>query len=575
MSTPRRWLWGVAALLLAVGAGIGYRQIFWQVYAHNAVEYASATAALTSFESTIYFWIGGLGLLATLGVTVGGALLLPANLRIPNWALALIPLTAAAAFGARIFLFQGSAVSNEENVYRFTAQLLAQGRLTLHTDLPVEALGQRWGWLNHSSHWAGIYPYGWPALLAIGYLAHSPGIVNPLLAAAALWLAAALARRAYGAGAVTLTLLFLATAPFFTLTAATDMSGPAVATGVLAAMLAACSYAENRETRWLACCGMASAAALLCQPQTSVALLAPWWIWLLWKERRPGKAILWIAPVVAAAAAILALNALRTGSAFETPHDAALRAWGVDLSSSTFGFGVNYAAVGGVGVHTAGLGILFDFVNLLRLNYWLLGWPLSLLLICCAPMTRATKLFLSSVAVLLAVSVTSHDPGVTVTGPSQYFETACLLVILAAAGADRLDRWYRETPAGQFAPQGWTALIAAILVVNLAMFLPVQLRSLAAMSRRNGLLEKTVRQQATAPAVIFVSSLRPPGSTPDAALSYVADPPMSASTDEPVLFLNSSDPQQDREVRQKYFPNRHAYRYSLGAAGQPVLKGLP
>jgi 4-amino-4-deoxy-L-arabinose transferase-like glycosyltransferase len=581
MSTPRRWLWGVAALLLAAGAAIGCRQILWQVYGHSAVEYAATAYGLSSFEAAIYFWTGGLGLLVTIGLTLGGALLLPAGFRVPNRSLALIPLAAAAALAARIFVFHGTAVGNEENVYRFTAHLLSHGHLTLPVDASA-ATGQRWGWLNHSATWSGIYPYGWPVLLAFGYLVHGPQIVNPLLAAVALWQAAAIARRAYGERAGALTLLFLATAPFFALTAATDMSGPTVAASVLAAMFGIWRYSEDGKTSWLISCGVASGAALLCKPQTAAALLGPWWIWLLLKERRPGKAILWIAAVLASVAAILALNTVRTGSPWDTPwdtpYDAALRAWAVDLSSATLGFGANYLAVGGVGVHTLGLGILFDFLNLLRVNYWMLGVPLSLLLVWFVPVSenttaaRATKLLLSSVGVMLAVSTTSYNPGLTITGPSEYFEVACLLMILAAAGADRLGAWFRQTPAAQFAPHGWTALIGAILAANLGLFIPIHVRSLAAMSRSNAAIEKTI---GAGPAVIFVPNARLPEAAFDPTIGYVSDLPMIASPNSAVIFLAGRDPQQDRATWQKDFPNRRAYRYSPGADGLPTLESLP
>jgi hypothetical protein len=574
MSTPRRWLWGVAALLLAAGAAMGCRQILWHVYEHSAVEYGATAYGLSSFEAAVYFWTGGLGLLVTMGLTLGGALLLPAGFRVPNRSLALIPLAAAAALAARLFVFHGTAVGNEENVYRFTAQLLSHGHLTLPVD--ASAAGQRWGWLNRSDTWSGVYPYGWPVLLAFGYLVHGPQFVNPLLAAVVLWLAAAMARRAYGERAGALTLLLLATAPFFVLTAATDMSGPAVAACVLAAMLGVWRFSEDGTTGWIIACGIASGAALLCQPQTAAALLAPWWIWLLWmllwRERRPGKVMLWILPSLAAAAVILALNAVRTGSAWDTPYDVALRAWGVDLSSATLGFGANYRTAGGVGVHTLGLGILFDFLNLLRLNYWMLGAPLSLLLVWFAPVGRATQLLLSSVMVMLATRATSYNPGLTITGPSEYFEIACLLTILAAAGADRLGAWYSQTPAAPFAPHGWTALIGAMVAANLALFFPLQVRSLAAMSRSNASIEKTIH---AGPAVIFVPNSRLPEAAFDPTIGFVADLPMIASPNDAVIFLAGRGPQQDRATWQKDFPNRRAYRYSPGSDGLPTLEALP
>ena len=97
------------------------------------------------------------------------------------------------------------------------------------------------------------------------------------------------------------------------------------------------------------------------------------------------------------------------------------------------------------------VGVLTAAVRLLRLNYWLLGCPLSLLLICAAPMiSRNTKLMLAGAALLLAF-----------TGPADSLAAAYLLGILAAAGLERIPRMH--APA------------IAIVLVNLAMFLPLQL----------------------------------------------------------------------------------------------------
>ena len=101
----------------------------------------------------------------------------------------MIPVVVALALAAKFFVLQSAPTSDEENVYRFSAQALTHGRLALHTDLPRELLGPRWGWLQHGEFWAGIYPYGWPALLALGYLMRIPWLLNPLLAGLALWLA--------------------------------------------------------------------------------------------------------------------------------------------------------------------------------------------------------------------------------------------------------------------------------------------------------------------------------------------------------------------------------------------------
>src|SRR5436853_263437 len=164
-------VWIAASLLLAAGAAIAFRQILWKVYAGPVGDYGSSPFTVGNFESTLFFWFGGLGLLASIGITIGVSLALPNGIRVPDWSTAMILVVVALAIGARFFVFQNAAVTDEENVHRFTAQLLNHGRLTLQTQVPEDLLGRRWGWFRRGEHWAGIYPYGWPMILALASLA--------------------------------------------------------------------------------------------------------------------------------------------------------------------------------------------------------------------------------------------------------------------------------------------------------------------------------------------------------------------------------------------------------------------
>jgi hypothetical protein len=560
----------ICGFLLAFIAGAGYFQVIWKIYRAAGMDYGSPPYSVGVFESNFLYWFAGCGLLITVGLTVGLGLLLPRGFRLPNWSLAMIPLAVVLALAARFWVFQQSAATDEENVYRFTAELLSHGRLALHTDLPPELLGPRWGWMRHDQDWAGIYPYGWPLLLALGYLLRVPWLMNPLLAGVVLWLAAAVARRAYGPGAAVLTLVFLGASPFLIFTAATDVAAPLAAAGVLAAVLHALTYLEEQHAPQLARFGLAGGLALFTRRLWAGALLAPWWALLLWRERRPKRTIVWLAPLLGTVLLLLALNSRLTGDAFQTPYHFSLRAWGVRLDGATLGFDADYRPVAGIGVHTVTLGLLNSFVSLLRLNYWLLGWPLSLLLVCCAPWTRPTKLLLGGVLLLFMAATTSYSPGFTVSGPPLFVEAGCLLAILAAAGLDRLARWYAGTAAAQFAPHAVTALGFSIVVVNLALFTPFQVRSLRAMSRDTSLLSRTVRERVSPPAVVFVENVQ----AANAPTSYIYFPPMNASLDDNVLLLLSHQTVEDRLAWKKYFPHRHAFRYHTGTDGKPVLEIL-
>ena len=55
--TPRR-TWGVAALLLAVGAGAAFYSMLWRLYAGQVLDYGSAPNTVGWFEGTVFYWFG-------------------------------------------------------------------------------------------------------------------------------------------------------------------------------------------------------------------------------------------------------------------------------------------------------------------------------------------------------------------------------------------------------------------------------------------------------------------------------------------------------------------------------------
>src|SRR5258706_8603737 len=104
-----RKLWGVVGLLLAAGAGFGYFHVLWHVYGNQTLEYANATYTVSTFESVFLYWFSGLGLLVTVGLTLGLTLLLPEiKWRIPDWSLALIPVAVLAAIAIPWLVFRGA-----------------------------------------------------------------------------------------------------------------------------------------------------------------------------------------------------------------------------------------------------------------------------------------------------------------------------------------------------------------------------------------------------------------------------------------------------------------------------------
>jgi len=95
---------GLAALLLAVAASVAFYHVIFTVYGGHVADPGEASAIIGPMESSLLYWFAGTGLIATIGLTIGLTRLLPAALRIPDWGIALIPVSVAAQMLTRLYL---------------------------------------------------------------------------------------------------------------------------------------------------------------------------------------------------------------------------------------------------------------------------------------------------------------------------------------------------------------------------------------------------------------------------------------------------------------------------------------
>jgi hypothetical protein len=70
----------------------------------------------------------------------------------------------------------------DATMYYLQASLLSRGQLAFETDLPLELFSGRFLQATDSTHLAGIFPLGYPLVLAIGFKLGQPMLVGPALA---------------------------------------------------------------------------------------------------------------------------------------------------------------------------------------------------------------------------------------------------------------------------------------------------------------------------------------------------------------------------------------------------------
>jgi hypothetical protein len=362
--------------------------------------------------------------------------------------------------------------------YLFQGRILAAGHLYLPPP-PVAPLFAHENIVLTATRWCAPYPPGWPLLLALGWLAHAPWLMSPLLLALAVvgvWLAG---RRLYDPVTGLVAAAALACSPFALLMAGDAMAHVAAlcASVWCLAMLAAAardrpiaagsagwpataderpggpddSGARRCELQ-CAAAGLLGAFALLIRPLTAVALLAPAVVWcaVVLPRRRRLAGLAWMALGTAPPLAFLAI------------YDTA-----VFGGALTLGYQVTDAHIArGTAAAVAPLATALSHTlpwYLRHLNESLWGFPWGDLLLFLALLGARRRraidgMLAASAAALVLVHSFYYYGDIVYSGPRLAFEALGPLALLAsrslltlrdwlAAGLERLRRRGAGRPA--------------------------------------------------------------------------------------------------------------------------------
>ena len=233
---------------------------------------------------------------------------------------ALSLVTFLACAGTARFALGGIPHVQDEQAYLLQARIFAHFAAWAPAPPGGTALLHAAEFQELTPRWFGVFPPGWPLVLALGARLGVPWLVNPLLAAVLPWLAwAAFApglRREEAAFASAIATL----SPGVLALGSSMMSH----TLVLAALLAAVA-AIRRDRPGLA--GLAVGVVLLARPLDGVAAGGPLLLWAAMRARqvaRDGRLgrLLWLAAGPAAAVgALLTLNDVYTGTPLQFAVD--------------------------------------------------------------------------------------------------------------------------------------------------------------------------------------------------------------------------------------------------------------
>ncbi len=455
------------------------------------------------------------------------------------------------------YVLEHAVLTDDEHTYRFIAQTLGTGSLTAPSPgADLDFYREQFIVLTDTVRY-GKYPIGHPVLLAMGQALGAEALVVPVVTALGTLALYGLGTLIAGRRIAILAALLYVLSPQVVLTGATFLSQPAAALaliGSLGALVAA--ERSRRPATWLALAGLALGYGILIRPLPGIlfALVAAGYVLLTWC--RPSwvgmaRGVAFGVPLGAVTSLILLVNRLQSGyagrSGYHTLHVPDEGAAGLLVAFHS-------------DLPTRAMSL---FGNALRLDFWLLGWPVSLALCLFARRTRHTTLLWAMVAAAGAYRLLVPKAGTAPTGPIYLFEIVPALCLLSADGLGQLVARAR----GRFgdAAAGWAcALVLSATLVSAAMFLPVLLANARRMADAQLVLPRMLREAGQRRALVFQQFAVPPW----LGLSWAYYPPAnSPRLDDDVLYVRLLGGSQDRVERnlefwRRRYPDRPAWLFA-------------
>ncbi|MEZ4368719.1 MAG: glycosyltransferase family 39 protein [Kofleriaceae bacterium] len=371
------------------------------------------------------------------------------------------------ALGVRFGALLDEPITDDELTYLFEAQTLLEGRLVNPPPADAAYFGNQFVIMSERA-WAGKYPLGHPLVLALGEAVSLRALVVPLLALGSLLLTFAIGRRLVGDRRAALAAILLVASPQFVTTHATQLSQPTELFFLLLSTWALLRLVESRQLGWAVAAGLAGGLAIATRPMPGVPWVLAMVGWALWVWRRDGwpwarrlGAIVAAAPgLVVGVGLILLYNHALTGSVTQSGYEVI--------------HGANADVLGRHGEVANSVG-----GALLRQNFWLLGWTMSLVVVLLARPRRHAALLWLLVAAVYAYRVLVPKTVVSTTGPIYVFEVVPLLVLATVDGAARLAGWLGAVGVAGARARVMAGALAAS-VVGVIAFVPPQLRAMHA-----------------------------------------------------------------------------------------------
>lgn len=378
----------------------------------------------------------------------------------------------------------------DASAYVMQAKIFASGWFSAPVPSNLDAF-QGPFMVARNGHWFAQYPPGTSLLLAVGYLARLPWLIEPLLGALTLWGLYRLGRAWYGHMTAWLAVFLGALSPFYMYLAAAYLSHVPALFFEVYFLLFLVRYVRRLRARDLLLAALCWSGLLFTRELsaalvgvTAPALIGIFYRRRLWRERQRVTVGVLAALGVALASCVayLLYNYIQTGVALLTPR-------ALFSPADHLGFGTG---IGFYGQHTVAAGLVNLDELLTSLSIDLYGWPFYLTLALIplafvgARARRRWDVFCLALAVILAAAQVAYFYHGIYLGPRYLFDTLPFLLLLTARGITNVPVLLARLGRG-ILPRAGSALlgsaarvavvgaVAALLLCNVLYYLPRQL----------------------------------------------------------------------------------------------------
>ncbi len=429
-------------------------------------------------------------------------------------------LVGAGSFLFRWLVLRRQVITDDEEVYLFIAKTLLEGRIVNPLPDEPDFYANQFVVLNERG-WFGKYPIGHPMVLAVALALRVPDVVLPVMGGVTTFLTWRLGRKLLGPRRAIAAAALLAVSPHFVWTHATLLSQP---TSCLLLMIALLGLHEWERTRGVKYAWLAGGALGFCffarpLPGGLFALLAVAVVGRAFLRERKAPILAALiavsAPVGVAVGLTGVVHQLQSGSPLKSGYHGAHRSLGV----------------GGYKPGEVGQSVLGGVV---RENFWLFGWPLSLLPLLAARPRRGQWLLWGPIAAEIVYRIGVPKTVVSTTGPTYLLEAVPVLALLSADGLARVQLWARTAQLRPAWRQGAILFTLASSAAALLFFVPVQLASIGRGVDERLAVYDLLREAGASRALVFARAI----TVPSKSQTWAYYPPSpSPMVDDDILFL--------------------------------------